>query len=219
MIEVIGSLYCDKKDNLKDKLKKCWLISLFTIPYVVLLIIAHWLILAIIGVRIYVDNFSRETGQGNISETGSYKVAPYTGYMIFCGAYLPVASVIVYIILNRVWLSDVEMSKLKKTFYFLIDPVAYIAVPFLIAPLLITPFIVFCAAIYLPDYDSSGFEVDSNARNSAEVLGTAFIIIFILCNIKATVILIVAVIIIPFIIVCKVLYHLAKCLCSEDIHE
>ena len=65
-----------------------------------LLTLVQWLLLAIIGVRIYVDNFSREIYPGSMSETGGYEVASYTGYMIAYGVYLPVASVIVFVILN-----------------------------------------------------------------------------------------------------------------------
>ena len=217
--KVIGSLYYNAKENWKRKLKKCWLPSLLVTSHVFLLALIHWIMLAIIGVRIYVDNFSREIsqrnvsetggyqvasythnfsreiGQGNISETGSYKVAPYTRYMIFCGAYLPVASVIVYIILNRVWLSDEEMSKFGKTFFFLTDPVAYLVVPFLMVP-----FFAFFVGSFLPDYDSSEFEVDSNARNAAGILGTALFIMFLVCNIRATVILISTLTVLPIII-------------------
>ena len=46
-------------------------------PHVFLFALLHWLILAIIGVRIYVDNFSTKIDQGNISETGGYLVASY----------------------------------------------------------------------------------------------------------------------------------------------
>ena len=217
--KVIRSLYHNAKENWKRKLKKCWLPSLLVTSHVFLLALIHWIMLAIIGVRIYVDNFSREisqrnvseTGgyqvasyihnfsreidQGNISDTGSYRVAPYTRYMIFCGAYLPVASVIVYIILNRIWLSDEKTSKVGKTFYFLIDPVAYIVVPFLMVP-----FFAFFVGIFLPDYDSSEFEVDSNARNTAGVLGMALFIMFLFCNIRATVILIITLTVLPIIL-------------------
>ena len=101
--------------------------------------------------------------------------------MIFCGFYLPVASVIVYLVLNRAWFIDEIESKLAKIFFFLFDPVAYIAVVFLMGP-----FIAFCVGTYLPDYDGSEFEVDPDARNAAQVLGFIFIIIFLLCNIRAT---------------------------------
>ena len=190
--KVIGSLYYNNKENWKRKLKKCWLPSLLVISHVFLLALIHWIMLATIGVRIYVDNFSREISQGNVSDTGSYRVAPYTCYMIFCGAYLPVASVIVYIILNRIWLSDEKMSKIGKTFYFLTDPVAYLVVPFLMVP-----FFAFFVGTFLPDYGSSEFEVDSNARNTAGILGIAFIIMFLLCNLRATVILMITLTVLP----------------------
>ena len=169
----------------------------------------HWVILAIIGVRIYVDNFSKEINEtrkytGNFSRTidqantpdkGDYQVASYTGYMLFCGLYLPVASVIVSIVLNRAWLSDDKKSKLQKMFYCFVDPIAYIVVPFLMVP-----FIAFCVGIYLPDYDSSEFEVDSNARNAATILGVIFIVIFLLCNVWAMLIFMVTIIAIGIII-------------------
>ena len=63
-----------------------------------------------------VNNFST---QGNISETGGYKVTFYTGYIISCGIYLPVASVIVFIILSRAWFSDEIKSTCEKIFHFL----------------------------------------------------------------------------------------------------
>ena len=200
-------------------------------PYVFLFALLHWLIPAIIGVRIYVDNFSikidHETiseasgypvasyrmnlsnfsTEGNVSETGGYKAAPYTRYMIFCGLYLPVVSVVVYIVLIRTWFSDKDKSTFTEIFHFLVDPIAYIAV------VLLMPFsIAFCIGIFLPDYDSSEFEVDANAREAATILGIIFIIIFLVCNIKATVafvILIVAVIVAVFycmIILCVQLY-------------
>ena len=76
-------------------------------------------------------------------------------------------------------------------------------------------FIAFCVGIYLPDYDSSEHEVDANARNVAEILGVVFIIIFLLCNIQATVIfaIIIAVIgIIVVIITLVALYCMCECI-------
>ena len=98
---------------------KCCLSIFLLIPHLFLFILIHWLTLAIIGTRIYIDNFSIEIDQGNrletsdyplyriyadnftegnVSETGGYKVAPYTAYMISCGIYLPVASAIILFI-------------------------------------------------------------------------------------------------------------------------
>ena len=203
--KVIISLYCaNPKDNWKTKLRQCSTPSLKFMPHVFLFALLHWLILAIIGVRIYVDNFSTEIDQGNrsetggypvasygvnvnnfstegnVSETGGYKVSSYTGYMIFCGFYLPVASVVVYIVLIRAWFSDEDKSTFMKIFHFLVDPIAYI-----VSITLMPFFIAFCVGIYLPDYDSSEFAVDANARDASTYLGIAFIIIFLLCNIKA----------------------------------
>ena len=203
MQNVIVSLYCESNDNWKTKLKKCWLPSLMFTPHVFLFALIHWLILAIIGVRIYVDNFSTEIDLGNRSETGGYKVTSYTGYMIFCGFCLPIVSVFVYIILSRAWFSDEIESTCKRIFHFLVDPVAYIATMFLMGL-----FIAFCVGIYLPDYDSSEFEVDANARAAVRGLGVAFIIIFLLCNIKATI----AMIAVWIIIVIIFIVGLCKCL-------
>ena len=234
MQKVIISLYCDSDDNWKTKLKKCWLPSLMFTPHVFLFALIHWLILAIIGVRIYVDNFSTEidlgnrsetsgyqvasyrmnvsnfSTQGNRSETGGYKVTSYTGYMIFCGFCFPIASVIVYIILSRAWFSDEIESTCKRIFHFLVDPVAYI-----VTMVLMALFIAFCVGIYLPDYDSSEFEVDANARAAVRGLGVAFIIIFLLCNIKATITMIAFWIMIVIIII----LGLCKCLGSTTVGQ
>ena len=153
--------------------------------------------LAIIGVRIYVDNFAMKIDQANGLDTGDYKVASYTSYMIFCGFYLSVASIIMHVVLNRVW-SDKTQSTCKKIWFFILDPVAYIVVPFLMIP-----FIVFCVGSFLPDYDNSEFDIDLHAKNAAMYLGVAFIVIFIFDNISATVafgILLVAITVIVIII-------------------
>ena len=214
--------FCDCDDNWKTKLRQCWISSLKFMPYVFLFALLHWLILAIIGVRIYVDNFSTEIDQGNISETsgypvasyrmnvnnfsteantsetGGYKVSSYTSYMIFCGFYLPIASVAVYIVLIRAWFSDENKTTCMKIFHFLVDPIAYIAV------ITLMPFfIAFCVGIYLPDYDNSEFEVDANARAVATYLGIAFIIVFLVCNIKATLAFVILIVTgIPAVFIC-----------------
>ena len=237
----ITSLWYESDDNRKTRAMKCCLSSLLFTSHVCLFVIMHWIMLAIIGVRIYVDNFSIEIDQGNRSETsgyqvssyrinvgnfstdyqgnrsetGGYEVASYTGYMIACGVYLPVASVIVFIILSRAWFSDEIDSTCEQIFYFLVDPVAYIAAIFLMVP-----FIAFCVGIYLPDYDSSEFEVDANARNAAEILGLAFIVTFLLFNIKAAVIFAIIIIVIVSIVlliikeVSKILFRIL--FTSED---
>ena len=117
--------------------------------------------------------------------------------MIFCSFYLPVTSALVFIVLNRIRLSDDdEKSKKGKMFFFLTDPIAYTVVPFQMVP-----FIAFCVGIFLPDYDSSEFDVDSGARNATAILGVAFIVIFLLCNIQATLIFVIIVIVISIIVI------------------
>ena len=192
----VHKAFCSLYDEFDEAIECCLSPLVFT-PHTLLLILIHWLILAIIGIRIYVDNFSTEIDQGgmlatgnypvasyrmnvdnfstegNVSETGGYKVIPYTRYMIFCGIYLPVASVVVFIILSRAWFDDEIDSTCEQLFCFFIDPVAYIAAIFSIIP-----FVAFCVGIFLPDYDSSKFEVDADARNAATILGILFIIAF-----------------------------------------
>ena len=221
------------QDNWKTKLKKYWLPSFLVISDVFLLVLMHWVILAIIGVRIYVDNFSKEinetrinsgnfsrkTDQANTSDTGGYEVTSYTGYMLFCGLYLPIASIILSTVLNRAWLSDDDdkISKPDKIFYCFVDPIAYIAVPYLMVP-----FIAFSIGAFLPDYDSSDVEVDSNARNAATILGGIFIVIFLLSNVRTTLIFIIVIgiiitiisLIIPVILI-LVIFLIPYWICSE----
>ena len=237
MQKVISSLCCES-----DEIKcKCCLSLFSLIPHLFLFILTHWLTLAIIGTRIYVDNFSTEIDlgsgsetsdyplqsiyadnftEGNVSETGGYKITPYTGYMISCGIYLPIASVIVFFILSRGWFSDDVDSTCEEIFHFLRDPPAYIATIFLMVP-----FVAFCVGIYLPDYDSSVFEVDANARDAVEILGMAFIITFLLFNIKATVLFAIIIVIVGIIVVilCLIiivgLLYIPCCLCGAITHH
>ena len=219
MQRAIISLYYESYDNWKTKFKECWIPSILFTPYIIFFTIAHWLMLAIIGVRIYVDNFSTEIDQGGMSETGGYKVPSYTRYMIFCGVYLPVASVVVFIVLNRAWFSD-EVGTVQKIFYFLGDPLSYLIVIFLMVP-----FIAFCVGIYLPDYDSSEFEVDADARGAADNLGVTFIVIFLFCNLQATVLFAIITIVIGIIslliisVVLKCVFDCITCNVTQTEHK
>ena len=179
VLKVLVSLHFDANNAFKLN-HKFWLIVTLNL---IVLVLVHWLILAIIGIRIHVDNFAREIDQGSGSEAGlgGYKVASYTGYMLFCGAYLPVASVISHLVLNRTWLLE-ELDASEEIFHFLLDPISYIIVPFLMGP-----FIAFCIGSFLPDYDNSEFDIDPHAKVTAKVLGAFFIVFFILGNISATV--------------------------------
>ena len=93
------------------------------IPFAILTALTHWFMIGIIGVRIFADNFTPNTGSMReyadnftldkddtnytMPDTGDYKVAPFTGYMIACTVYLPIVSWITYIILNKSWFIEV----------------------------------------------------------------------------------------------------------------
>ena len=90
-----------------------------SILFAIITALIHWLMTGIIGVRIYVDNFTTEKDVTNsitmenndtnssIPDTDDYRVAPLTGYMIGCTIYLPILSWITYIILNKLWFYEV----------------------------------------------------------------------------------------------------------------
>ena len=171
------------------------------IPFAAVLTILHWIMLAIVGVRIYVDNFSVENNNSKYEIepiTGSYTSTTFTRFMIACSTYLPIASYVVYIILNKYWFyevysvikqssaSEVDVESIPPSIKFLssmVDPVAYI-----LAIFLIVSFIFFTVGAFLPDYEESNFEVTARARTAAEILGTLFILVFLLINIQATVV-------------------------------
>ena len=113
------------------------------------------------------------TGQKIFSpepETGNYESTPYTRYMSFCGIYQPVATTIVYIVLNKYWFLQIRTlayqkpaknfrcnRKTGRKFFtnistssvylrvsikvqvvaFLKDPLAYVAVVFLVSPFIL----------------------------------------------------------------------------------
>ena len=182
----------------------------------------------IIAARIYVDNFTpdHETA-GTVPNSGDYNVTPYTLYMIFCGVYLPIASWVVYIRLNKFWFYEVyslinQFSatpadyiwnlpfKIKMT-AFIVDPVPSFVVIFLMVP-----FIVFTVGTYLPDYDESDFEVESSARNAVEGLGPCFIIFFLLANLQASIIFAILVVIIVTILLYILLTICVVAQCAND---
>ena len=181
--------------------------------------LTHWFMIGIIGVRVYVDNFTPDqddTGSmgiyadnvtlddtnDTIPDAGDYKVTLFTRYMIACTLYLPIVSWITYIILNKSWFFEVysainQMASGadhmppkhtwdKKLFDFKKDPLAYIAVVFLMLS-----FVAFTAGAYLVDYGSTDYEVASSARNTIQELGIYFIICFVLSNLQAVIIFVV----------------------------
>ena len=195
VIRVSYEKYDELKDELLDEKTTLgrYISPLYmTIPFAVLLTLLHWSMLAITGVRIYVDNFSNVTN----NSPGSYKSSSFTRYMIFCCAYLPITSWIAYIILNKYWFYEVytiikqftdqeismqSISPWVKLITFVFDPAAYISVI-----LLILPFIAFTIGTFLPDYNNSKYEVSIGASTGAESLGILFIILFLLSNLQAT---------------------------------
>ena len=172
------------------------------VPYSIGLAVAHTLMVMLIGIRIYADNFNtRVYKDAPQQKMGNYTVAPYTRYMIFCGAYLPLMSGACYIILNKHWFLQVSwilyngkdaadkmhynyitsMPTRVKLFGFLRDKYAYISVA-TFAPL----FIAFYNGGFLQDYDPN--DLPDGAANAAGIIGTLFVIVFSIINIQAGII-------------------------------
>ena len=170
----------------------------------------------IIAVRVYVDNFTVENDgtNSNTPNTGDYKVAPLTGYMIGCTVHLPIASWITFIIVNKAWFCKVYSAisngranylpeKDKKLYEFIKAPRAYIATMYLMVP-----FIIFIVGAYMPDYGSSKYEVASSAREAGNGLRFLLIVIFLLSNIQATILLLIILCVVcGFPILCIVLCY------------
>ena len=195
-------------------------VNLF-IPYSIGLAIAHTLMVVLIAIRIYADNFNtigRNGSNGsNESVVGNYSVAPYTRYMIFCGAYLPLMSGACYIILNKHWFLQISwilyndknapqkmhyfnitsMPTRVKLFGFLRDKYAYIAVA-TFAPL----FIAFYTGGFLRDYNPN--VLPKGALAAANVFGTLFVLVFGIINIQAGIIftIIMILLMIMFCVIC-----------------
>ena len=198
--------------------------------------LTHWLMTGIIAVRIYIDNFTPEIDSTNSSvnftienddinssilDTGDYRVAPFTGYMIACTIYLPIVSWITYIILNKLWFYEVysainqlsngadsmpeEDTWDEKLFVFIKDYrhtlynrlSSYTADVFLLIP-----FAMFSVGSYLPDYDSSEYEVASSARDTIQELAPCFIVLFLLSNIQAVISFIIITIFLIILLLC-----------------
>ena len=186
------------------------------VPFSIGLGIAHTLMLGLIGIRIYADNFNTK-GEDEEPEEGDYKVTSYTSFMIFCGAYLPLMSAASYIILNKHWFLQISwilyhkenaleqmnylhitsMPTQVKLFGFMRDKHAYIAV-IAFAPL----FIAFYTGGFLSDYNSN--DLPKGAESVANVLCTLFVIVFSIINIQAGIIfsIIIIILMIIFCIIC-----------------
>jgi len=161
--------------------------------------------LSITTVRIYVDNFALER---NASEpeptTGNYKTSSFTCFMIFCDVFLPSATEIAFIIVNKYSFFEVyslikqlgnkeihvqPTSSWIKLLGSARDPLAYISV--IIIMLL---FIAFTVGTFLPDYDHSEFDIPNGAKTATKVLGTIFIILFVLSNFHVAILFFIAVV-------------------------
>ena len=199
-MEIVKATY-NKYDELELSTRKDWVTKLcrhlspfsLVLPYAIIQVLVHWLMLVIIGIRIYVDNFARKINDTTEIDTGEYKTTPYTRYMVFCGGYLLIASAFVYLVLNKYWFFEVynfisteqhyTVPLSVKLLAFMRDPMAYILVV-----LQVVPFIPFALGSFLPDYDNSEFEVASGLRTAAHVLGWCFIGFFLLSNMQAVII-------------------------------
>jgi len=211
------------------------------VPYAIILVISHWLMLAIIGVRIYVDNFAEIAGEGDSEvETGTYKSTHLTRYMIFCGVYLPFASAISYIIINKYWFvtifksvkdGQIEVPRFSNgelchgLCHFLGQPSAYFALV-----ILTLPFVPFVFGIFFFDYNSSDYQLTDDIRTTEFYLGVLFLGFFLISNIQvAAMLIIIALVVgaIAIIVALFVLYvaaHIAHflqtgtctCICCDD---
>ena len=213
-----------KYDELMPPMEMEWK-RYFTPVYLTILLafltaLTHWLMIGIVGVRIYIDNFTpkKDDTNSSIPNTGDYNVVPFTWWILTCTIYLPIVSWVTYIILNKLWFREIfsAINQLTmganrmparhpwndKLFAFIKDPSAYIAVVFLMVP-----FIAFIAGAYLLDYkflhyELLDYEVSSSARHSIRVLGLLYVISFVLSNLQAAIIFLVGIAMLIAIILC-----------------
>ena len=217
VVRAVKASYVKYDELLRPKVewKRYFTPVYLTVPLAVVTALTHWLMTGIIGVRIYIDNFTpdKEDTEDTIPNTGDYRVSPLTGCMIGCAIWLPIMSWITYIILNKPWFYEVYSAVHQlnngadrmpeqdtwntKLFAFIKDPLAYFSVVLLMAP-----FIVFTVATYLPEYNSSDYEVASSARNALQALGPCYIAFFLLANLQAAIIGIIATLMIASVVLC-----------------
>ena len=178
-----------------------------TIPFAIMTALTHWFMTGIIGVRIYIDNFTLEKDDTNstddinsiVPNTGDYSVAPLTGIMMGCAICLPIVSWVAYIIINKEWFYEVfsainQLTTIadqmppqvrwdKKFLATYKNPLAYIG-----AILLMGLFVAFVAGTYLWDCSISDYEVTSSAQRAIDSLASWFIGVFLLSNIQSVII-------------------------------
>ena len=212
VIRISHALYEYARHNELWPTELTWRRFITPIYFAIVTALTHWLMIGIVGVRVYVDNFTpkkyddtddnfidEDDTNSSIPNTGDYRVVPFTWYILACTIYLPIASWATFIRLNKLWLTEIfsaintlntgnhsvptQYTLYKKLFAFICDPLAYIAIV-----LLMSPFVVFTVGAFLLDYDSSYYEVASSARISIQVLAVCFIIFFVFSNLQATII-------------------------------
>ena len=198
---------------------KPWL-KLFTpmhqaILLAILTALTHWFMIGIIGVRIYVDNFTPNKDHTNntIPDTGDYKISVFSGVMIFFSVYLPIVSWLTFITLNMSWFNkfysangfDDRPESYIRHERLLKDPWTYLAIVALIGP-----FIGFSVLAFLVDYD---IEVSQSAINATHILGPCFIIAFLVANFK----IIIACVLLPLLIAINILNKLV--LLFANVHK
>ena len=172
---------------------KVWKNFLYVIvPLTAMTMFIQYVMFAITGVQIYDDNFSVGT---NTSEnaTGSYKMSGFAFLMIFSSAYLPTASWITFIIVNKYWFYEIY-SNIKQSSHdqevhlqfispwvkfvaFFVDPAAYVVSSIFLMPV----FIFFIVAM---------FTLLANSEEANEVsiaLAVLFITTFLLTNFQAVI--------------------------------
>ena len=202
------------------KEKRCPVFFVFVMAFAIMTSILHWLMLGIVGLRIYVDNFSIEKADMNVTEpdTGSYTSSQFTWYMIVCTAYLPLVAWIAVVLLNKYWFYELY-SLIKQVG----KPEIYIEAfsskakiiasvkhySALVSMFLILPFIAFAVGMYLPDY--SDHEVPNGTKDIPNHYGPYFIILFVLTNIQTIIVFVIMIFALPILIFRSVKWLLSHC--------
>ena len=183
----------DKMFDQKKKTVRLPKVLYIMIPFAFMKAVNTYLMLSITSVRIYVDNFALERNASEPeSTTGNYKTSSFTCFMIFCDVFLPSATEIAFIIVNKYSFFEVyslikqignkeihvqSISGWIKLLGSVRDLFAYIS-----AIIVMLLFIAFAVGTFLPDYDHSEFDIPNGAKTAAKVLGAIFIILFVLSN-------------------------------------
>ena len=202
------------------KERRCPVFFAFIMAFAIMTSVLHWLMLGVVGLRIYVDNFSIQKTGANVTEpdTGSYTSSQFTWYMIVCTAYLPLVAWIAVIFLNKYWFYEIY-SLIKQVDKHEIYIEAFSSKAKIIASVkhysalvsmfLILPFIAFAVGMYLPDY--SEHEAPSGTKDIANHYGSYFIGLFVVTNIQTIVVFVIGIFALPVLIFRSVKWLLSHC--------